>query len=949
MRVGTAVIIAVLVMAGSAIRVAAQVQPTRLTGVVTDAQNAVLPGVTVTATSPSLIGSQTAVTEANGSYRFPSLPEGTYALTFELGGFQTFKRGNIVLALGQTLSVDAQLQVASLQETLTITAESPVVDVQTTGVGSTLNTQKLIGVPTATDLWSALARSPGVRMQGYDVGGSHKSEQTGYEAFGVRGQARVVTEGVDTTEGANGAGFYQDYYAQNEIAVTAAGQDVTMNTPGAAVISSIKSGGNQFRALGTIAYEPKSWIGDNIDDDAIARGFTGVPNNKFWEAHPDLGGPVVRDRLWFFAAYNHFTIDEDITGVPHTRATYQGYYNNFTTKETLKASRKDTVVGYYQLGKLRTPNRNLSALTSPESAATQDSSTHMYNGKWQRVWSNRLFSELNVGDFGYHFPQGPLVDYRTNPPRIDTATGVQTGAAFAAAGPNGPFVIERDKPQIFATTTYFLPVGSSSHDLKAGLEWIDDGQLTQNTGASGPIYYQDLNGRSDQVQLFNFGDPATLGTAWTGADNRNRRQAVFVQDRWTTSNRLTITMGLRYDRQRPYYEPSTLAPTLTDIFQPMTIPGATLLVRNSVAPRLGVSFDPRGDGRSAVKAFYGMYYNNMAQDFANLNPGGAASRTYRFLDPNGNHLYDGPQELGTLVATTGGTTTTLDPQLSVPRTHEIDLSYSRQFWGESSARIAYIRKMVRSLYANVNIAREGQFTEPFTTVVTLRSFDTGTEGTQTFSLLDIPASLRGVVRNQFTNIPASVGGGSYDYDTFELAFNKRFRSGLFLDSSFDYLRRNELRSNTASTSPFATDPLQIAYFQNVNPAASNRQSSSTWQAHLAGRYQFPYDIGVGANVQVQSGWPWARLISVVLPNAGTQTFYQEDIDTHRSDTVPLVGVRIDKAWRFGDCRFMAMLDVFNLLNSNAVSNFTLINGVNFNKILGALQPRTIQIGARVEF
>ena len=159
-----------------------------------------------------------------------------------------------------------------------------------------------------------------------------------------------------------------------------------------------------------IAYEPTSLIANNIDATAQARGFTGVPNNKFWEAHPDLGGPILQDKLWFFGAYNHFTIDEDITGVQHARATYQGYYNNYTTKETYKASPKDTIIGYYQLGRLQTPNRNLSALTSPESAVTQASSTHMYNGKWQRVWSNRLFSELNIGDFGYHFPQGPLVD-----------------------------------------------------------------------------------------------------------------------------------------------------------------------------------------------------------------------------------------------------------------------------------------------------------------------------------------------------------------------------------------------------------------------------------------------------------------------------------------------------------------------------------------------------------
>ena len=172
---------------------------------------------------------------------------------------------------------------------------------------------------------------------------------------------------------------------------------------------------------------------------------------------------------------------------------------------------------------------------------------------------------------------------------------------------------------------------------------------------------------------------------------------------------------------------------------------------------------------------------------------------------------------------------------------------------------------------------------------------------------------------------------------------------MFFDSSFDYLTRDELRQNTASTNPFATDPLAINYFQNVYPTVSNRQTSSTWQAHFAGRYQFAYGIGAGANVQVQSGWPYARLVQVSLPNAGTQTFFQEDIRTNRSDTVPLVGLRADKSWRFRDHRFMLMLDVFNVTNSNAVTNFALINGPNYNKILAALQPRTVQIGTRLEF
>jgi len=923
----------------------AQIESSHLAGTVTDSQDAVLPGVTVTATSPALIGQQIVVSQPNGTYRFPSLPAGAYTLTFELAGFQTIKRTNIVLALNQTLTVDAQLPVQSLQESVTVSADAPVIDRQTTSVGSTLTTEKLIGVPTATDLWSALARSPGVRMQGYDVGGSHKSEQSGYEAFGIRGQSRIVTEGVDTTEGSGGAGFYQDYYAHNEIAVSAAGQDVTMNTAGAAVISTIKSGGNRFTSLVHFSYEPKSLIADNIDAATTARGFTGVSNNKFWEFHPDVGGPIVRDRLWFFGAYNHFTIDEDISGVPHNRATYQGYYNNYTTKETYKPSVKDTIIGYYQLGKLRTPNRNLSALTSPESTVTQDSSTHMYNGKWEHVWNNRLFSELNVGDFGYHFPEGPLIDFHTNPPRIDLGTNVQTGAAFAAAGANGPFVIERNKPQVFGSATYFLPTSIGSHDVKVGFEWVDDAQLNQNTGESGVVYYQDLNGQTNQVQLFNFGDPSGLGTSWTGADNRNRREALFAQDRWALNARTTITAGVRYDRQRPYYEPSTNAPILTDVFPTITYPGQTIFARNTIPPRLGVSWDPQGDAKGAVKAFCGRYYNNLAQDFAAVNPGGTNSRTYKFNDLNGNRLYDGTQELGALVATSGGATTTIDPNIIVPHTDELDLSYSRQFWGESSARIAYVRKMTRNFYANRNILRDGQFTVPFNAAVTITNFDTGVQGVQTFNLMDIPASLRGQVQNEISN----VADGSFNYDTIELAFAKRFSHGLFLDMSFDYLHRDELRSNGASTSAFGTDPLGIGYFQDVNPAVPNRQTSSNWQFHMSGRYQLPYQIGVGGNVQVQSGWPYARLVPVSLPNAGTQTFFAENIADNRSDTVPLVGVRVDRSFPYGAHRVQVMLDLFNLLNSNAITNFALVNGATYDKIIATLQPRTVQLGVRLEF
>ncbi|MDH4064476.1 MAG: carboxypeptidase regulatory-like domain-containing protein, partial [Acidobacteriota bacterium] len=526
-----------------ALPAAAQVQQSRLQGVVTDNQQAVLPGVTVTATSPALIGSQTAITEVDGRYRFPALPPGAYTLTFELAGFQTTRRENIVLALGQTLSVNLQLALATLQETVTVTAESPVVDMTSTTIASELNAEKLASIPSATDLWATLGQAPGVRMRGFDVGGSHKSQQSGYESFGVRNQNRVVTDGVDTTEGTGGAGIYQDFFAHEEVSVSAAGGDVTMMTPGSAVFSTIKSGGNQFRSFNNITYEGASFVGDNIDSQTAERGFTGQPNLLFWEGHADLGGPIKRDKLWFYTAYNHFKIDKAISGVSRD-FTDLGIFDNFTAKGTWKASGKDTVIGYYQWARKQKPFRGLSNTTPIESILAQNSASWMYNGQWQRVATNRLFLDVKVGLFGFGWPMEPNADWRTNPPRTDTGTGQNSGSGI------GPFTFDRNKPQINATASYFLPEKAGSHDIKVGVEWQDDQSIFGENGRSGPIVYRDLNGAVNVIRMYDYGDEGNFGTAWTGADDRNMRFSLFAQDRWAVNSRLSLSLGFRMDRQR---------------------------------------------------------------------------------------------------------------------------------------------------------------------------------------------------------------------------------------------------------------------------------------------------------------------------------------------------------------------------------------------------------------
>lgn len=926
----------------------AQIEQGRITGTVTDAQGAILPGATVTAKSPALMGTRSVVSESDGRYLFPALPSGTYTLTYELAGFRTIVREGIVLRVGTTLTVDMQLQLASLQESVTVTGMSPIVDTETTKVGSQFSGEELVGIPTATDIWSMLGQAPGVRMLGFDTGGSHKSQQTGYESFGIRNQNRVVNEGIDTTEGTGAAGWYADFFVNEEVAVSAAGADVEMNTPGSAVVQTTKSGGNMFKALANITYEGENFVGNNIDDETRARGFTGQPNLIFWEGHVDIGGPVMRDRIWFFGAYNHFKIDKVISGVPREIATDLGLFDNYTAKGTWKISEKDTAIGYYAWGRKQKPFRGLSAAVAPEAVLAQDSKSWLYKGQWQRVWSNRFFMDAQLGLFGYGWPMAPRVDFRNNPPRTDTGLERDTGAGWLVGNAGGPFNADRNKPQLYVKGTYFLPDKWGSHDLKIGYEWQDDQSVFTNNGNSGPILYFDRNGAVDEIRLTDYNTFESFGTEWTGNDDRNMRHAAYLQDRWSPTSRVTLTLGLRFERQRPHYEASIRKPILTEIFPEITSPARTLLVRNTLMPRAGVSWDVTGEGTTVLKVFYGRYYFNFADRLDGLNPGGTNRKDFKFLDQNGNRLYDGPHELGALVRSAGGSSTVLDENLKVPFADEINAAFERQFWGESSVRVAYVRKMVRNEFATFNILRDGQFTVPTAVTVGIRNYGEAATNT-TLNLMDIPASLRGQVRNVVTNIPEAVGGGDYNYDTIQFAFNKRFPRGLFLQSSFDYQWRDELRQNSASTSPLNSDPLGIAYFQNANPAVSNRQESTNWQGRLMGRYELPLGIGAAVNLRVQSGYAYSRLITTSLPNAGTVTFFAEDIKNNRSDTTTLLDIRVDKSFSFDRYKLTLMADLFNALNSNAVTNFFLANGANYNRIIATLDPRTAMVGARFEF
>src|SRR5688572_11115474 len=284
-------------------------------GRVMDAQGAVLPGVTITATSPSMPGVQTAVSSETGNYRFPAVPPGTYALAFELAGFNPLKREGVEIRLGFTATVNVELALATLQETVTVSGSSPLIDTTATRTVQNFKLTELQSIPNARDMWALLAVTPAVQMSRIDVGGNRAGTQTGYTAYGFTGQVRVLIEGINTTEGTGGAGFYFDYSSLEEVFLGTSGQSAEMPNPGVQSQFIAKSGGNQFNGEYYLDWYNNSLQGSNIPDSYTSpNAFNGTNGSnairphsneidRYYDHDINIGGPIMKDKLWVFGTY----------------------------------------------------------------------------------------------------------------------------------------------------------------------------------------------------------------------------------------------------------------------------------------------------------------------------------------------------------------------------------------------------------------------------------------------------------------------------------------------------------------------------------------------------------------------------------------------------------------------------------------------------------------------
>ncbi len=935
----------------------AQITAGRLDGVASDEQGLVLPGVTVTLESPALLGSRVAVTDVDGSFRFQGLPAGQYTMTFELSGFATVVREEVTVITGQTFSVNQSLSVAAVAETVTVTGESPVVDVKSSRFGGTFDDTAILEVPNSTDPHAMLALTPGIRMRGFDVAGSHKAQQSGFDAFGLRNQNRIVIDGVDSNFSTGGFGFYMDSLTVNQFNISNAGADVENAWAGNTIVMDIKTGGNDVSALLYADYLGESFVGDNLTSELESRGAGTNHMLTYWEAHADVGGPLWRDKAWFFLAYNNNLTHRAISGLDPEVIKEEAVLRNYYAKVNMALSEKDELIGYSQWGLKNRPNRGINALNSPDVRLAQDSWTWVHKAEWQRVWNDRAFSNVKAMYYGVTWPMVPAVDPGTNPPRIDLDTTRRTGAGV------WPFTYDKERPQFVGIINYYVPDAGGSHDLKFGLDYMEDSRLFFSNIESGAIQYRDRSSLVSPSNSMGTSEILFTNVPTARSDTRDANLHFFAQDTWQINPRLTITAGMRIAHQYGWYNSSDLAPEHPEFFlSGVSIQSKDIFTWTDFYPRFAVTYDLTGEGRTVVKASASRYTHNVGPDgFVSANPAARHQVIFEFLDPNGNGIYDGQNELGSLLSQSSGTGLPvgrveggLPVDLSTKRYYdEITASVESEIMPETNLRLSFVRKMDRNVFdtyrvdlldALLNSAilcgdavfpcpLHGNTQQPLTTITR------PPEGTGT--------------ANAVTTGPA--GLDSNEFDNIEVGLARRFRSGLFLQGSFHYQWRNELvccgSSGSADTQ---ADPWTLGIQGsglNWNSAVSTKQQHTNWNVKAIGRYQIPrIDAALSFQFRAQSGWAFAPIQVISIPGgAGSNQVPLSDM-TERSDDVLILDLRAEKDLSFWDRdRLSLFFDAYNVTNSNPVLNMIIRAGTAYGRVIGFLEPRTFKIGVRYQF
>jgi hypothetical protein len=912
-----------------------------INGKVVDASDAVLPGVTVTISAPQMQGTQTAVTNEEGNYRFPGIPPGTYRVQYELPGFSVVVREGIRVTLGFTATLNVTMQVSSLQETVTVTGASPVVDVSSTKTSTNYDFRELASIPSARDMWAILAESPGITMSRIDVGGSAAGTQTGYRTYDAQGgQNRVMIDGLVTTEGTAAIGVYVDYGAFEEVTAGTAGHGADMGQPGVQTQMMIKSGGNEYHGLLYGDYQNQSLQATNITDEQISRGIRDKDVNRmevYYDFNADGGGFIKKDTLWWYGSYREFNteVNEPRFPVrPHKTAL-----RHFSGKVTYSLPGNNKVIASMMRTLKNQPTR-LDARRANNPINLTEGSTQnqrhwawVYKAEWNKVLGPTTFTEVRGGQFGYDWPLIP--NATASGPRLEDLSNSMV------SGPNIDRFQARRRDQVLGSVTYFKDGLAGSHDFKFGGEVFHE----TFTEEFFPTAYGNLsvsytrNGSPSEVDLLDPGRvEATLMT-----------YSMYANDIWRVSNRLTLTPGLRFDRYVNSL-PEQAHPAGRFSTTPLTFAAVDdLVVWNVWGPRLGVTYDLGGNGRTVLKFNYGQYWWNPSNDIATAaNPNRSPwFRRYQWTDRNANGFWD-EGEQGNLLQSQGGVASTVvDPNLENTFTREVSAWFERELAPSFGVRTGVVMRQIRNQRANVDANRPfSAFNVPVTFVDRGPDDRAGTAddgGTISGFNLD-PSRLGLPTLTTVANVPDANG----DYYTWEVSANRRMSGRWSLRASFthtwNYDQANSYAGNTVRQYSLPYTPNDFINTDREDGAFR----FTNWTAKIMSTIEAPYGVRLTPMLRHQSGEQIGRVLQVQF-NYGTQPVLVEPLDSTRMDNTNIWDLRAEKVIRFGRRSVSGFLDVYNIANSNAEFRQIYVSGSSFGFPTTITSPRIVRFGAKLDW
>jgi hypothetical protein len=916
-----------------------------------------------------LVREVTTATDANGEYKFSELPIGTYKITYQHEGFQQLIRENVVLTAGFTATVDVSLRVGSISDSVTVQAESPVVDTTQNTTGTNLTAKVLTDViPTTRNAVEYLSTTPGVvRANRPDFGGG-TSGGGQYAAYGIQGQMTMLLDGVNTTQSVinQGTGNGPDFSSLEEMQVVPISGTAETPNPGILLNLIVKSGGNQFHGRYEATGETKAVQSDNLTPElrALPNFTVGQGINSYETMTADLGGPIKRDKLWFYGAYALQHGDRtalnfvkypagtnvyNVTSRTGTPADLTSRLQNETAKGTYQISPKFKLIGLYaNHTELFDPYpTGPSALSPWENNPQFHWNPHQVKAELQGTISPRLIFDVLVGRQAY-------LAYYTPEPDVPPGPAVLNVSTLLNLGPSLTHTL-RPRRSIgpYATISYF-PAGTllGRHEIKAGFDYYWQTTSTQQADIAPYSYqlqYTNVSGTPTPYQVVTYNYP-------TDAPTYQNQGGWFIQDAWHPTRQLTVNVGLRVDHY------ATGLPSVTrqaaQFADAATFPALNTGSWTNVAPRVGVTWNMFSNNKTVVRAAYGRFNHAFGDDYAGaFSQSGVATVTYPWSAPVGTTVL-GPGQLGSAITRTGGSTQLLNSDLREPHTTEFVAGVEREIIPGISLRVNYTFVKQIDLFGNYNVLRPYEaWNVPYTTYPTGRPIvDPGPDGISyngddrgPITIWGYPQQYAGAafVRNQYQAYPNS---SAPVFKILDFIVTKRFAGKWGMTASYTAIR-NHTSAPSSTLAGFGTFIAPIPPSPNYD--RFNYDRTWNWQAKSTAYYNFPWHVVASATFEAYNGLHGQRLVNftgVGNPAIGTITIPVEPFGASTGPTRILWNTQFGREFYFHDrFRLKPSVDILNLLNRADQWAITFTSGPSFRVPTTISTPRIARFGLVFSF